>query len=170
MLVYFIVTIALLAVAMIVAIAIGSTSVAPSVVLRVLLSKALPSGWVETSDISEPQQIVIWIIRAPRVLVAALAGAALAMAGAQMQGLFKNPLASPDIIGTSSGGALGAVIALVSGLALRSLFYLPVFIRRGSSRSSSSTSSRPVKGARRLPRCCSQALRSTLLSARPHRF
>jgi iron complex transport system permease protein len=67
------------------------------------------------------------VIRTPRVLVAALAGAALAMAGAQMQGLFKNPLASPDIVGTSSGGALGACVALVSGLALRSLFYLPVF-------------------------------------------
>jgi iron complex transport system permease protein len=126
-LVYFGVTIILLAVSIIIAIAIGSTSVAPSVVMRVLLSKALPGGWVETGDIGEPQQIVVWIIRAPRVLVAALAGAALAMAGAQMQGLFKNPLASPDIIGTSSGGALGAVIALVSGLALRSLFYLPVF-------------------------------------------
>jgi iron complex transport system permease protein len=56
-----------------------------------------------------------------------LVGAMLAVAGAQMQGLFKNPLASPDTTGTSSGAALGAVLALVTGLAARSLFYLPIF-------------------------------------------
>jgi iron complex transport system permease protein len=126
-LVYFVVMTILLGVAIITGVAIGSTSVAPGAVVRVLLARMLPGGWVDTSGVSEPQQIVIWAIRTPRVLVAALVGAALAMAGAQMQGLFKNPLAAPDIVGTSSGGALGAVLALVSGLAVRSLFYLPVF-------------------------------------------
>jgi iron complex transport system permease protein len=126
-LLYFVVIAILLVLAIICGIAIGSTSVAPGVVVRVLLAHVLPTGWVDTSAIGEPQQAVVWVIRTPRVLVAALAGAALAMAGAQMQGLFKNPLASPDIVGTSSGGALGACVALVSGLALRSLFYLPVF-------------------------------------------
>jgi iron complex transport system permease protein len=125
--VYFLVITLVLVIVSIIGIAIGSTSVAPGMVVRVLLAHALPDGWVDTSAISEPQRIVVWAIRTPRVLVAALVGAALAMAGAQMQGLFKNPLASPDIVGTSAGGALGAVIALVSGLALRSLFYLPVF-------------------------------------------
>jgi iron complex transport system permease protein len=124
---YFVVITVLLGAAIIMGIAIGSTTVAPASVVRTLLSHALPSGWVDASAVSPPQQIVIWAIRTPRVLVAALVGAALAMAGAQMQGLFKNPLAAPDIVGTSSGGALGAVLALVSGLAMRSLFYLPVF-------------------------------------------
>jgi iron complex transport system permease protein len=126
-LVYFVVITILLGVAIITGIAIGSTSVAPGAVVRVLLARILPAGWVDTSAVSHPQQVVIWAIRTPRVLVAALVGASLAMAGAQMQGLFKNPLAAPDIVGTSTGGALGAVLALVSGLAVRSLFYLPVF-------------------------------------------
>jgi iron complex transport system permease protein len=131
-LVYFVTIFILLIILMIAGIAIGSTNIAPGAVLRALLSHLLPAAWVETSAESSPQQIVVWTIRTPRVLLAALVGAALAMAGAQMQGLFKNPLASPDIIGTSSGGAFGAVIALVSGLAIRSLFYLPVFSFAGA--------------------------------------
>lgn len=126
-LLYFVVVTLLLVAAVIFGIAVGSTQVAPGTVVRVLLAKALPAGWISTADISEPQQIVVWLIRAPRVIVAALVGAGLAIAGAQMQGLFKNPLASPDIVGTSAGGALGAVIALATGLAARSLFYLPLF-------------------------------------------
>lgn len=116
----------LLIIAIIVAIAVGSVAIAPSVVLRVLLSKVVPLGWIDTSGIDESQYAVIWLIRTPRVLVAALVGAALSIGGAQLQGLFKNPLASPDIVGTSAGGALGAVVAIVSGLAIRSAFYLPV--------------------------------------------
>ncbi len=108
-------------------IAIGSIDIPIEKVLRVLAAKLLPSDWIEIPDISESQQVIIWLIRTPRVIVAALVGAALAMAGAQMQGLFQNPLASPDIVGTSSGAALGAVIALATGLAGHSLFYLPIF-------------------------------------------
>ena len=105
----------------------GSTSIEPGVVVRVLLSHLLPSGWVDLSAVGEPQRAVVWLLRTPRVLVAALVGAALAVAGAQMQGLFKNPLASPDIVGTSAGGAFGAVLAIATGLATHSLFYLPAF-------------------------------------------
>lgn len=108
-------------------VALGSTRISLSVVTRVIFSHLLPHGWVDLSNVSEAESAVVWLVRTPRVLVAALVGAALAMAGVQMQGLFQNPLASPDIIGTSSGGALGAVIAIVTGLAARSLFYVPVF-------------------------------------------
>ncbi|HXG83418.1 MAG TPA: iron chelate uptake ABC transporter family permease subunit [Pyrinomonadaceae bacterium] len=110
----------------------GSISIEPEIVVRVLAAKILPNGWVETARVSEAQQVIVWLVRTPRVIVAALVGAALALAGAQMQGLFKNPLASPDIIGTSAGGALGAVLAFAAGLAARSLFYLPVFAFVGS--------------------------------------
>src|SRR6187549_2658551 len=55
---------------------------------------------------------VIWQVRGPRVLAAALVGAALAVAGTAFQGLFRNPLVSPDILGASSGAALGAVIGI----------------------------------------------------------
>ncbi len=56
---------------------------------------------------------IIWDVRLPRVIAAALVGCALAVAGTAMQGLFRNPMADPHIIGTSSGGALGATIAIV---------------------------------------------------------
>lgn len=56
---------------------------------------------------------VIGVIRAPRVLLAALVGAGLGAAGATMQGLFRNPLADPALIGVSSGAALAAVAAIV---------------------------------------------------------
>jgi iron complex transport system permease protein len=55
---------------------------------------------------------VIWQVRGPRIVAACLVGAALAVAGAAFQGLFRNPLVSPDILGASSGAALGAVLGI----------------------------------------------------------
>jgi iron complex transport system permease protein len=129
---YFAAVTVLLGVAVIAGIAIGSSPVPAETAARVLASHILPQGWVDVSGVTEPQQVIIWLIRTPRVIVAALVGAGLAVAGAQMQGLFRNPLASPDIIGTSSGGAFGAVVALATGLAMRSLFYLPVISFAGA--------------------------------------
>src|SRR6187551_1634780 len=59
---------------------------------------------------------VIWQVRGPRILAAALVGAALAVAGTAFQGLFRNPLVSPDILGASSGAALGAVLGIYFSL------------------------------------------------------
>lgn len=59
---------------------------------------------------------VIWQVRGPRVIAAALVGAALAVAGTAFQGLFRNPLVSPDILGASSGAALGAVLGIFFAL------------------------------------------------------
>src|SRR5829696_6417967 len=59
---------------------------------------------------------VIWQVRGPRVLAAALVGAALAVAGTAFQGLFRNPLVSPDLLGASSGAALGAVLGIYFSL------------------------------------------------------
>jgi iron complex transport system permease protein len=123
---YFIVVTALLAAALVAGIASGSAPIAATTVVRVLAAHILPAGWVDLGSVTEAEQVIVWLVRTPRVLVAACVGASLAVAGAQMQGLFRNPLASPDVIGSSSGGALGAVVALASGLAMRSLFYLPV--------------------------------------------
>ncbi|WP_448518816.1 FecCD family ABC transporter permease [Rhodoflexus sp.] len=62
----------------------------------------------------EPQQeAVFWIIRLPRVLLGVLVGASLAVAGASMQGLFRNPLADPGLIGVSAGASLFAVVMIV---------------------------------------------------------
>jgi len=58
-------------------------------------------------------ETVIFNVRLPRILVVMLSGAALAVAGASYQGMFKNPLVSPDILGAISGGELGACVALL---------------------------------------------------------
>jgi len=64
---------------------------------------------------------IIYIIRFPRILLGILVGAGLATAGCIFQGLLRNPLADPFILGTSSGGALGATIAIVTGISIYSL-------------------------------------------------
>lgn len=66
------------------------------------------------------QRLVFIEIRAPRVALAGLVGAALAVSGAALQGLFRNPLADPGLIGVSSGAALGAVAMIVLGSGLAS--------------------------------------------------
>ncbi|WP_036319916.1 FecCD family ABC transporter permease [Microbacterium indicum] len=70
---------------------------------------------------------LIATVRLPRVLVAALAGAALAVCGVVMQALFRNPLAEPGIVGVSSGAAVGAVVAIVLGAATTAWWALPAF-------------------------------------------
>lgn len=72
---------------------------------------------------------ILWTIRFPRVLLAALVGASLAMAGAAFQGLLKNPLADPYTLGVSSGASLAAVATIYFGLTTSTfgLFTLPVF-------------------------------------------
>lgn len=74
---------------------------------------------------------VIYFIRLPRVVVAALVGAALAVSGAVMQGMFGNPLADPGIIGVSSGAALGAVLAIALGLTYN-MYIMPAFAAVGA--------------------------------------
>ena len=64
------------------------------------------------SGVPAVAETVIWQIRGPRVVAAVLVGAALSVAGTAFQGLFRNPLVSPDLLGASSGAALGTVIAI----------------------------------------------------------
>jgi iron complex transport system permease protein len=69
-----------------------------------------------TADVPAAVENVIWQVRGPRVLAAAMVGAALAVAGTAFQGLFRNPLVSPDLLGASSGAALGAVLGIYFSL------------------------------------------------------
>lgn len=69
---------------------------------------------------------VLGMIRTPRMLVAVFGGAALALAGTVMQASFRNPLASPDIIGTAAGAAFGGAIAIVMGWADQAVFATPL--------------------------------------------
>ncbi len=97
--------IAALLLAMLVALAVGRFPIAPS---------ALP-GLLFTRD-DGPAATVFWNVRLPRVAAAMLVGAALAGAGAAFQAMFRNPLASPDLLGVSAGAALGAVCGIFLGL------------------------------------------------------
>ncbi|MCW5829785.1 MAG: iron ABC transporter permease [Deltaproteobacteria bacterium] len=71
------------------------------------------------------QETVVLSVRLPRTLLALAVGGGLAVAGAAMQGFFRNPLAEPGILGVSSGSALGGVVAIYSGLAAWSVWMLP---------------------------------------------
>ena len=85
------------------------------------------SEWVgiaETSA-SKTEQAIVTSIRIPRILLSLVVGAALGVSGAVMQGLFRNPMADPGIIGVSTGGALGAVIAIASGAQAILILALP---------------------------------------------
>ncbi|HHW12977.1 MAG TPA: iron ABC transporter permease [Firmicutes bacterium] len=81
---------------------------------------ALGLGPVQLSfPLDSFQAKILFDLRLPRILLALMVGAALAVAGVLFQGLFRNPLADPYILGTSSGAALGATIAVLSGVNFR---------------------------------------------------
>jgi len=83
---------------------------------RRLAGKVNPLDWRET---------VVVGVRLPRVLVGFVAGGALAVAGTALQGLFRNPLAEPGVLGISSGASLGAVLAIYFHIAGRAVWLLP---------------------------------------------
>jgi len=83
-------------------------------------------------ELDPGQAAIIWSVRLPRVLVAGLVGFALAASGAAMQGLFRNPLADPGIIGVSAGGSMGAVVAIFLQLHTVSGWWTPAFAFAGA--------------------------------------
>lgn len=105
---------------------IGSTTLEWSMVVRVLAVKLLPAGWVDLPGITRADEAIVWLLRVPRVLVAAIVGAGLATAGAIMQSLFRNPLAEPSLTGVGPGAVLGAVAVFVSGWGAASVVAVPL--------------------------------------------
>lgn len=115
----------LLLVVLVFCVAIGSVSIPLPSLVKTLVAPtinflgrllALPQLEAFAKDVPETWQTIVLRLRLPRVLVAMLAGSALSLAGGTMQGLFKNPLADPYIIGVSSGAAVGAAAAMLFGL------------------------------------------------------
>ena len=101
----------------------GAVAIAPAEVLAILGAQL---GLDLTGHYESVQQTVLLAIRLPRVCLGLLAGAALAVAGAALQGLFRNPLADPGLIGVSTGAALAAALAIVLGNLL--LGFVPVWL------------------------------------------
>ena len=100
----------LLAVTAVASLCLGRYSLTGTEVMAVLL----PDGWlsVETNRMMEN---IVLNVRLPRVLLAIIAGAGLAMSGAAFQALFANPLAAPDTLGGATGASFGAVLGILWG-------------------------------------------------------
>lgn len=79
-----------------------------------------------SGDLGGTHDVIVWSIRLPRVLLAALVGAALALSGVAFQGIFRNPLADPYLLGVASGAGLGAALAIAFGVSVPLLAFLGV--------------------------------------------
>jgi iron complex transport system permease protein len=100
-----------LVVALILGVGVGSVAIDPGDTLKIIghrfLGLDIPRSWTDATE------TIVLELRLPRVLTAMLVGCALAVAGATFQGLLRNPLADPYVLGTASGAALGAAIAVL---------------------------------------------------------
>jgi iron complex transport system permease protein len=106
------VALVLLAGALLAGLLVGAVGLSPG---RVLAEVADRLPWVSVdSGLSEQQAAIVWELRLPRVVLAALVGATLAAAGAAYQGVFRNPLADPYLLGVAAGAGLGATAAIVT--------------------------------------------------------
>lgn len=103
---------ALLAVAIVIAACTGALLIRPGEVLAIL---AHALGAADATAFAPEQRAVFVSIRGPRIVLAAVIGAGLGVSGAVMQGLFRNPLADPSVIGVSAGAALAAAGVIVMG-------------------------------------------------------
>jgi iron complex transport system permease protein len=128
---FFLLALAALGASMVVAVGHGSSPMSPSVVLKVLGLHLLPGGWIDAAGLERADDLIVWNVRLPRVLLAALVGAALALAGAQMQAVFRNPLADPGLAGVGAGAALGGVLAFTTGAAALAAPLLPALAFTG---------------------------------------
>src|ERR1700682_667343 len=107
-----IIALGVLALGLVVAFTVGRYPVSLAGLADVLLSRLTGRA----SSASPAVENVVLLVRGPRVVAAVLVGGALAVAGTAFQGLFRNPLVSPDILGASSGAALGAVLGIFFSL------------------------------------------------------
>lgn len=114
------------------AIAVGSTSITLSTLFQSIGRHLFLIP--ENLGLDQTKELILWQIRAPRVVLAYLVGASLSVAGAAFQGLLRNPLADPYTLGVSSGASLGAVIAVFFHLSVSWLggFEIPLFSFAGA--------------------------------------
>ena len=98
----------------VIAVGVGSVYIPPQTVVKIVAGELpfldVAGGWPEIWD------TIIWQLRFPRVVLAGVVGAALAVSGATYQGLFRNPLADPYFIGVAAGAALGATVVVLTSV------------------------------------------------------
>lgn len=95
-----------------VAASLGAAHLGVNDVAHSIAARIFPFASIETTELADT---VIWALRLPRIVMGVVAGAGLAVSGAAMQGIMRNPLVSPFTIGVSSAAAFGASIAIVLG-------------------------------------------------------
>ncbi|MEM9425708.1 MAG: iron chelate uptake ABC transporter family permease subunit, partial [Pseudomonadota bacterium] len=113
-----------------IAVSVGAVSVPLSTVWGILTNKAVP-GLIEPTW-SQGREAIVWDIRFPRALLAVMVGAGLAIVGASLQAVTRNPLADPHLLGISSGGAFGAILALLHTGLFIGLLTVPVMAFLGA--------------------------------------
>ncbi|MFT6943894.1 MAG: iron complex transport system permease protein, partial [Yoonia sp.] len=94
-----------------VAVSVGAVSVPLPTVWGIIANKLAPG--LIAPDWSPGREAIVWDIRMPRAILACLVGAGLAIVGASLQAVTRNPLADPHLLGISAGGAFGAIVALL---------------------------------------------------------
>ncbi|KMN11353.1 FecCD family ABC transporter permease [Pseudomonas helleri] len=114
---------ALLLVSCVVSLGFGPARVPVDVVWHIVLNKMFGLGEVSWSA---GQEHIVWLIRVPRMLLGALVGAGLALIGAVLQAVTRNPLADPHLLGVTSGATLGAVIVVLHVGEIVGLLTLPI--------------------------------------------
>jgi len=123
------VLVALLLLSIPTAVAVGSVALPLRGVLGSMLAELSP-GWLAAAlggvRLDTAGETILWSVRLPRVLLAALVGGGLAVVGAALQAVFRNPMAESGLLGVGAGAALGAVIAVRLGWASQLFFALPL--------------------------------------------
>ena len=94
---------------------VGTVHFSFSQILNIVINQ-FSSPLAIDDPLNSPDQTIIWLLRMPRLLMAAIIGAGLAVSGVIMQAIVKNPLADPYILGISSGASLGATVAILFGV------------------------------------------------------
>ncbi|MFH1564144.1 MAG: iron chelate uptake ABC transporter family permease subunit [Nitrospirota bacterium] len=103
-------------IACIIGVMVGPVFIHPLVVLKIWIHKISCGLFFQSADWNSIAETIVLDIRTPRVILAMLVGMGLAISGTAMQGLFRNPMAEPYVLGMSAGAATGATLAMVLGI------------------------------------------------------
>ncbi len=118
-------TVGVLMAVLLIAMSVGPAGLPPSAI-AIEIVNYVPGVHLD-GGLNDLESAVLWELRAPRIVLAMLVGAMLAVAGAGYQGVFRNPLADPYLLGVAAGAGLGATLAIVSGTD-RTLLPLAAFV------------------------------------------